>query len=165
MTRPAPAAEPAYVPSGWARWIGRSWLGHRTASGEMFDADRLTGAHASLPLPSFLYVTNKRNGRTILIRINDRVPAARDRVIIVSRRAAELLDFRAAGRVEVDIQYGGRASPVPNEKHERAFLMKQPWYRGRSAAVRRMPRASVRQRTAERRYAIPTYPRWDNTRR
>lgn len=163
--RPLPSSEPTYQRSGWARWIGRSWLGHKTASGEIFDAGRLTGAHASLPVPSFVYVTNKRNGRSILIRVNDRVPAAKDRVIILSQWAAELLDFRAAGRVQVDIQYGGPASPVPNEKHERAFLKQQPWYRSKSATTRPASPLPAIQSQSARRYPKPTYPRWDDTRR
>ncbi|MFY0615475.1 MAG: hypothetical protein JXQ99_28360 [Hyphomicrobiaceae bacterium] len=162
---PVSSNEPSYDRTGWARWIGRSWLGHKTATGEMFDARRLTGAHASLPLPSFVYVTNKQNGRTILIRINDRVPAAKGRTIVVSQRAAELLGFRGAGRVRVDLQYGGPASPVPNEKHERAFLKQQPWYRNRNATARPASRTPVIQPRPGGRYPKPTYPRWDNTRR
>jgi rare lipoprotein A (peptidoglycan hydrolase) len=162
-----PEAEPRYARTGWARWIGRSWRGHRTATGEIFDPVRLTGAHASLPLPSFVYVTNKGNGRTVLIRVNDRAEAVRGRAIVVSQRAAELLDFRRQGRIEVVIQYAGPASPVPNERHEIAFLNRQSWYRRMPAApprtiARRLP-APARQRTA--RYPAPAYPRWDNTRR
>ena len=87
---PPQVHKPQYEPRGWARWIGNSWRGHKTASGEIFDAKRLTGAHASLPVPSFVYVTNRRNGRTILIRINDRVPhtrPCRDRIATGGRTA------------------------------------------------------------------------------
>lgn len=157
--------EAAYQRRGWAGWIGKSWRGHRTTSGEMFDADRLTGAHDSFPIPSFAYVTNRRNGRTVLIRVNDRVPYAQGRAVIVSRRVAELLDFRADGRADVDLQYAGPAAPVVSDTHEKAFLGKQRWYRPGMVRDTRPPplRAAAPERSG--RYPVPSYPRWDNTRR
>ncbi len=157
--------EPQYQRRGGARWIGQSWRGHQTTSGEMFDAERLTGAHATLPIPSFLYVTNRANGRTVLIRINDRVPASSDRVVIVSQRAAELLAFRGAGRTMVDLQYAGPAAPTANQKHELAFLQEQGWFRPSMVrSSRYSERTAAVARTAGR-YPAPTYPRWDNTQR
>lgn len=159
------APEPRYQRRGWAGWIGKSWRGHRTTSGEMFDADRLTGAHDSFPIPSFAYVTNRRNGRTVLVRINDRVPYAHGRAVIVSRRAAELLDFRSDGRADVDLQYAGPAAPVVSDTHEMAFLGKQPWYRPETAGAARPAPAPPAIPNAGRRYPVPRYPRWDNTQR
>lgn len=164
VTQPV-AQEPQFQRRGGARWIGQSWRGHQTSSGEMFDAERLTGAHASLPIPSFLYVTNRANGRTVLIRINDRVPASSDRVVIVSQRAAELLAFRGAGRAMVDLQYGGPAAPTANQKHEMAFLQKQPWFSPSLLSTRGYPNGAVTASRSASRYPPPNYPRWDNTQR
>jgi len=62
--------DPKFVRTGKARWMGASWVGHNTTSGEVFDPQRLTAAHADLPVPSFLYVTNRANGRTVMVRVN-----------------------------------------------------------------------------------------------
>lgn len=147
--------------TGWARWMGRSWSGHKTASGETFDPERLTGAHPRLPLPSFAYVTNRANGRTLLIRINDRVRAVEGRAVVVSRRAAELLGFREGGQARVDLQYAGAASRLPNGRHEEAFLKKQPWF---DETPMRAKTASAA-KEGDGRYSPPEYPRWDNSRR
>ncbi|MBU2532491.1 MAG: hypothetical protein KKB37_07100, partial [Alphaproteobacteria bacterium] len=156
-----------YQRRGLAHWIGPSWKGHKTTSGEMFDPGRLTGAHDTLPLPSFLYVTNRANGRTILIRVNDRVNAGRGSVIVVSELAADLLGFRTEGRAEVDIQYAGPAAERPNGKHEEAFLMKQPWFHRGLINVNHAPdgNGGVATASGRDRYVAPNYPRWDNTRR
>ncbi|MFT7577166.1 MAG: rare lipoprotein A (peptidoglycan hydrolase) [Alphaproteobacteria bacterium] len=159
---PAAPSAPVYERSGWSRWMGHSWDGHKTTSGEMFSPDLLTGAHDSLPLPSFVYVTNKSNGRTILIRVNDRVPAGNERVIIVSKMAAKLLDFRRKGRAKVDIQYAGKASPSPNGEYEEEFLRKQSWYR---AGMFEKQSSSTRAARTPTRYPEPNYPRWDSTQR
>jgi rare lipoprotein A len=90
--------------------------------------DALTAAHPTLPLPSYAYVTNMRNGRTILVRINDRGPYAHDRVIDLSRRAARELGTEQAGVAEVRVRYAGRAPLDGNDIHERRFLAAQPWY-------------------------------------
>lgn len=160
--QPGRSQQPVYERRGWARWMGPSWRGHRTVSGEMFKPELLTGAHPSLPLPSFLYVTNRANNRTVLVRVNDRIPAAPGRVVILSERAASLLGFRRVGRAEVDIQYAGPASPDPNSTHEIDFLRKQPWYRGAAGPVPIRPAVNKQPLS---RYPPATYPRWDNTRR
>ena len=116
----------------------------------------LTAAHPTLPLPSFLYVTNRANSRTVLVRVNDRVPANADRVVVVSQRAADLLNFRGVGRAEVDLQYAGPAAQVSTGQHEKAFLQRQPWFNLNEPS-------STNART--QRYTSPTYPRWDNTSR
>ncbi len=92
-----PAEEPAYDRVGVGSFYGEDFHGRKTANGEVFDMWALTAAHPTLPLPSFAYVTNVANNRTILVRINDRGPFARDRVIDLSRASARLLGFRNAG--------------------------------------------------------------------
>ena len=81
----------SYKDTGLASWYGEELSGNRTASGEMFDPDAMTAAHRTLPLGSFVEVTSVATGRSILVRINDRGPGRRDRMIDLSRAAAHLL--------------------------------------------------------------------------
>ena len=93
-----------------ASWYGGEFHGRRTASGERFDQNAMTAAHRSLPFGTQVRVVNLENGRAAVLRINDRGPFVRGRIIDVSRRAAERLGFRAKGfaRVEVQVvQWGG----------------------------------------------------------
>ncbi|MCP8889546.1 septal ring lytic transglycosylase RlpA family protein [Sphingomonas faeni] len=81
----------SYKDTGLASWYGEELSGNRTASGEAFDPDAMTAAHRTLPLGSFVEVTSVATGRSILVRINDRGPGRRDRMIDLSRAAAHLL--------------------------------------------------------------------------
>jgi len=167
QTKKTNQTPPAFEPTGWARWMGPSWKGHVTKSGEIFDPARLTAAHETLPIPSFLYVTNRANGRTVLVRINDRAPGSKGRAVIVSEMAANLLGFREAGRTRVDLQYAGPAAKRPNQKHEQAFLRHQPWFRLdmlRTNQPKRTQEAKPKTQIT-RRYPKPSYPRWDQTTR
>jgi rare lipoprotein A len=95
---------------GTASWYGGEFHGRRTASGERFDQNAMTAAHRSLPFGTQVRVVNLENGRAAVLRINDRGPFVRGRIIDVSRRAAERLGFRSKGlaRVEVQVvQWGG----------------------------------------------------------
>ena len=96
-----PRDDPSYNRIGRASWYGELFHGRRTANGEIYDMDRLSAAHPTLPLPVYAQVTNLANGRGIVVRINDRGPYARDRIIDLSRRSAELLGFRANGTTNV----------------------------------------------------------------
>lgn len=99
-----PAADPAYDMIGYASWYS-SESGNRTANGERFRARWITGAHVSLPLPSYVEVTALDTGRTILVRVNDRGPfSGRGRVIDLSRGAAEQLGIRATGHAAVRVR-------------------------------------------------------------
>ena len=80
-----------------------------TSNGEWFDMNELTAAHATLPLPSYAKVTNLENGRTVVVRINDRGPFVDTRIIDMSRRSAEVLDFKPKGMAKVRVQYIGPA--------------------------------------------------------
>lgn len=160
---PSKTEPPAYQQTGWARWMGASWAGHTTTTGEAFDANRLTAAHASLPLPSYLYVTNRANGRTVLLRVNDRVPASKARIVAVSQRAANLLGFLNKGRAEVDIQYAGPAGRRSSGKYEEKFLQEQSWFAGLKPNEREP--MLKRQAAAAGSSGTPAYPRWDGTRR
>jgi len=93
-----------YVATGVASWYGPGFAGRSTANGEIFDPNALTAAHPTLQLPSIARVTNLQNGRSVEVRINDRGPFASDRLIDVSRRAAELLGFKAQGTAVVRVE-------------------------------------------------------------
>ncbi len=93
-----------YDERGLASWYGPGFHGNQTANGEIFDQDALTAAHPTLQMPSLVRVTNLDNGRSVVLRINDRGPFVGGRIIDVSRRAAQLLGFAQAGVAEVQVQ-------------------------------------------------------------
>ncbi len=99
-----PAENWSYDETGIASWYGAEFHGNRTADGEIFNANALTAAHRTLPMPSIVQVTNLENGRSIQVRINDRGPFARGRIIDMSRRAAQLLGFEQEGTAKVRVK-------------------------------------------------------------
>jgi rare lipoprotein A len=104
-----PTPEPGYAQTGMASWYGPQFHGQRTASGETFDQQALTAAHPTLPIPSLVQVTNLENGREVIVRVNDRGPFVGDRLIDMSRGAAEVLGFEQAGQARVHVRYLGPA--------------------------------------------------------
>jgi len=122
-----PREEPGYDRVGSASWYGELFHGRRTANGEIYDMDRLSAAHPTLPLPVYARVTNLNNGRSLVVRINDRGPYARDRIIDLSRRSAELLGFRNHGTATVRVKYLGRAPLNGDDSYERRHLASQSW--------------------------------------
>jgi peptidoglycan lytic transglycosylase len=106
-----PQDNPHYRADGVASWYGSDFHGRATANGEIFDADAITAAHPTLPLPSYVRVTNLSNGRSLIVRVNDRGPYAGNRIIDVSRRAAHLLGFTVSGTAWARVEYVG-AAPV-----------------------------------------------------
>ena len=105
-----PQDNPSYSATGQASWYGAAFHGRQTANGEVYDMHGLTAAHPTLPLPSYVRVTNRDNGRSIVLRVNDRGPFKRGRIIDVSRAAAIKLDFKEAGTANVRVDYVGRAT-------------------------------------------------------
>ena len=99
-----------YDKEGWASWYGSAFHGRLTANGEVFDRDSVAAAHPTLPLPSYVRVTNLVNKRSMIVRVNDRGPYERDRVIDLSERAADALGFHRKGTSRVRVQYVGRAA-------------------------------------------------------
>ncbi|WP_269466289.1 septal ring lytic transglycosylase RlpA family protein [Tardibacter chloracetimidivorans] len=93
-----------YDQTGIASWYGPKFHGLSTANGETYDMDRVSAAHKTLPLPSYVEVTNLENGRRIIARVNDRGPFVGDRVIDLSRRSAELLDVVRKGTARVRVR-------------------------------------------------------------
>jgi len=99
-----PAEDWNYDETGIASWYGPDFHGKRTANGELYDMNQVTGAHKTLPMPCLVRVTNLDNGRAIVARVNDRGPFSRGRVLDLSRRAAQLLGFERIGTAKVRVQ-------------------------------------------------------------
>jgi rare lipoprotein A len=104
-----PREDPEYDQTGIGSWYGEEFHGRLTANGEIFDRNQITAAHPTLPMPVNARVTNLENGRSIVVRINDRGPFANGRVIDLSEKAAELLGYRVQGTARVRVTYLGRA--------------------------------------------------------
>jgi rare lipoprotein A len=98
-----------YRQEGLASWYGDDFHGRLTANGEVFDMASLSAAHPTLPMPCYARVTNLSNGKSLIVRVNDRGPYHANRVTDVSSRAAELLEFKSNGVARVRVEYVGRA--------------------------------------------------------
>lgn len=99
-----PKEEWDYNHTGRASWYGHPFHGRLTANGERYDQDEMTAAHQTLPLPSIVRVTNLENGRSVILRVNDRGPFVQGRIIDVSRKAAKLLHFHDQGTTKVRVE-------------------------------------------------------------
>jgi rare lipoprotein A len=104
-----PEEDVNYRSEGLASWYGDDFHGRQTANGEVFDMSSLTAAHPTLPMPSYARVTNLSNGKSLIVRVNDRGPYHGNRLIDVSNKAAELLEFKGNGVARVRVEYVGRA--------------------------------------------------------
>lgn len=104
-----PREQPDYDETGIASWYGPTFYGKKTANGEIYTGDMLTAAHKTLPMPVNVRVTNLENGKSLVVRVNDRGPFSRGRIIDLSRRAAELLDIVQTGTARVRVTYMGRS--------------------------------------------------------
>jgi rare lipoprotein A len=104
-----PEEDPNYAAEGLASWYGSDFHGRRTANGEIFDKESISAAHPTLPIPSYARVTNLANRRSIIVRVNDRGPFTGNRVIDLSYKTAELLDFHKNGLARVRVEYVGKA--------------------------------------------------------
>jgi rare lipoprotein A len=98
-----------YRAEGLASWYGTDFHGRRTANGEIFDMTSISAAHPTMPLPSYARVTNLRNGKSVVVRVNDRGPYHGNRIIDLSHRTAKLLEFHGHGVARVRVEYVGRA--------------------------------------------------------
>lgn len=99
-----------YRGEGIASWYGDDFHGRLTANGEVYDMHGISAAHPTLPIPSYARVTNLQNGRSLIVRVNDRGPYHADRIIDLSAKAADLLQFRRHGVSRVRVEYAGPAS-------------------------------------------------------
>lgn len=96
--------EDSFTEVGVASWYGPGFHGKKTANGEKYNQNLLTAAHRTLPLPTYVKVTNLDNNRQITVRVNDRGPFAKNRVIDLSKKAAEVLGFKNKGTTKVKVQ-------------------------------------------------------------
>ncbi|WP_411820357.1 septal ring lytic transglycosylase RlpA family protein [Hyphococcus formosus] len=128
-----PKEDPNYDRVGTASWYGEQFHGRLTANGEIFDMNLLSAAHTTLPLPSMVEVTNLENGRSVVVRLNDRGPFVGDRIIDMSRAAARKLGFEHQGTAKVRVRYAGRA-PLTASAPRRSERV------ARAAPVRSQPR-------------------------
>lgn len=115
-----PREQPGYQATGTASWYGADFHGRRTANGEIFSANAISGAHPTLPLPSYVRVTNLENGRSVMVRVNDRGPYVHGRVVDLSHRAASLLGYVNKGMTNVRVDYVG---PAPLEGDDTGYLI------------------------------------------
>jgi len=115
-----PRHQPNYNKTGLASWYGPNFHGRKTANGEIYDQTYLSAAHPTLPLPSYVRVTNLANDRSVIVRVNDRGPFHQSRIIDLSYRTAELLGTRAGGVAHVKVQYIG---PAPVDGQDEKFLL------------------------------------------
>ncbi len=101
---PVAPASPDEQMVGFASWYGPGFQGEKTANGEQYNQDALTAAHKILPMNTWVQVTNLENSKTVEVRINDRGPYKKDRIIDVTRKAAELLGFKEQGTARVSLE-------------------------------------------------------------
>jgi peptidoglycan lytic transglycosylase len=115
-----PTENPNYRAEGVASWYGPDFHGRLTANGEIYDMNSISAAHTTMPLPSYARVTNLTNSKSIIVRVNDRGPYARERIIDVSIGTAKALGFYGSGVAPVRVEYVGRA---PIEGSDDTMLM------------------------------------------
>lgn len=116
-----------YEKTGIASWYGDAFHGRKTANGEIYNMNAYSAAHPTLPLPSYVRVTNLANGNSVVVRVNDRGPFAHNRLIDLSKRAAGVLDFRRQGVAKVHVSYLGRA---PVDGGDAKFLEASVQFKG-----------------------------------
>jgi rare lipoprotein A len=104
-----PTEDRDYRAEGLASWYGEDFHGHQTANGEIFDMNSMSAAHATLPMPTYVRVTNLDNSKSVIVRVNDRGPYHADRIIDVSVKTAQLLGFYSTGVARVRVEYVGTA--------------------------------------------------------
>jgi rare lipoprotein A len=100
-----PKYQPHYDESGLASWYGPGFHGKKTANGETFDTHAMTAAHPTLPMPSLVEVTNTANNKSVIVRVNDRGPFAKNRIIDLSKAAAEEIGMISTGTAKVRVRY------------------------------------------------------------
>jgi rare lipoprotein A len=112
--------DPKHVEVGMASWYGSAFHGRLTSNGEVYDVNGLTAAHPTMPLPSYARVTNMQNGRSMIVRVNDRGPFLHGRIMDLSQRVAEMLDTRRHGVARLKVQYMG---PAPLDGLDEGMLL------------------------------------------
>lgn len=124
-----------YTATGIASWYGEDFHGRKTSNGEIFDMHSIAAAHPTLPLPSYVRVTNLKNNRSLIVRVNDRGPFHEGRVIDVSVQAARLLGFYDTGTTSVKLDYVGKASLGGSDDQKLAATLRGPGVSPQQAPV------------------------------
>jgi rare lipoprotein A len=113
-----PSHDPAYRAEGIASWYGADFHGRKTANGEVYDMNGISAAHPTMPMPSYARVTNLENGRSMVVRVNDRGPYAHGRIIDLSTGTAKALGTYGAGLARVRVEYVGRAGLAGSDDNQ-----------------------------------------------
>jgi len=121
-----PKHQPRYDKIGTASWYGAKFHGKPTATGERYNMNDITAAHKTLPLNSMVLVTNTQTGKSLKVRVNDRGPFVGDRIIDLSRKAANMLGLFESGLGEVRVQYAGPADPKAPQMAANRFKSTPP---------------------------------------
>lgn len=143
--------------TGKASWYGAAFHGRRTSNGEVYDMRSLTAAHPTWPLPSYVRVTNTTNGRSMIVRLNDRGPFHSNRIMDVSSRVADALDFKRMGTASIKLDYIGKAGLAGSDDQ---ILMASLRTDGRPAVLDAAMPTMVAAAEPERKPAPPAGPRW-----
>ena len=117
--------ESAYRERGYASWYGKKFNGYNTSNGERYDMYAMTAAHKTLPIPSYVRVTNLDNGKSVVVRINDRGPFHQGRIIDLSYAAAQRIGIHktGTGKVEVEIALPNDAPPIPRRPETKTAVV------------------------------------------
>ena len=145
-----PKEQPGYDKKGMASWYGEAFHARKTSNGEWFDMADLTAAHPTLPLPSYAKVTNLENGKTVVVRINDRGPFVGTRLIDLSKRTSEYLGFKHKGKAMVRVQWIADA-PLKDKGYRHLAMMNNGMRDGDS--IRQLASAAQRKASANRQIA------------
>jgi rare lipoprotein A len=131
----SPVETKDYKATGIASWYGKKYgfHGRKTANGDVYNANLLTAAHQTLPMPSLVKVTNLSNNKSIIVMVNDRGPFAKNRIIDVSEKVADFLDFKNKGTTNVKIEYLHSDTKkflkrvgLKREKHNKVTIVPNP---------------------------------------
>ena len=135
-----------YAATGLASWYGSAFHGRRTSNGEVYDKLAFTAAHPTMPLPSYARVTNLTNGRSMIVRVNDRGPFHGGRVMDVSERVAEALDFKRMGTARIKVEHMAPAGLAGSDDRK---LLASLRLDGQPATLPGVPQQEVQVASAE----------------
>ncbi len=154
-----PRHQPRYDETGTASWYGKKFHGKPTATGEIYDMNDITAAHKTLALNSMVLVTNVETGKQLMVRVNDRGPFVGDRIIDLSRAAAQELGMFTSGLAQVRVQYAGPADPASAlKKHKPRKLPKaRPKFAPKPLPVLPRPQEQAPEAVADLLQSIPKY--------
>ncbi len=147
--RYTPKHQPRYDKTGTASWYGDKFHGKPTATGEIYDMNDITAAHKTMALNSMVLVTNMKTGKQLMVRVNDRGPFVGERIIDLSRAAAQELGMFTSGLAQVRVQYAGPADPKAAKK---AAKKRKP---------RRLPKARPKRTPKPILPSLPQEPRFE----